>query len=234
VIVPLAALRSTVERLGGGDLAARAETDGHAEVGDVARAFNAIADELAASRARSQELAEELERQARTDPLTGIANRRAFDEQLARECASARRHGGDLSLLVIDVDGFKTINDAQGHAVGDAVLTRIAAICAAQRRAGDLVARIGGDEFAILLPRTPARGAEAVVAELERRITAEPVTAGGAPVAATAAIGVATAAHRADPDALLKAADADMYDRKRSGPYLANLAAVPSAPATAA
>jgi diguanylate cyclase (GGDEF)-like protein len=227
VIAPLAALRGTVERLGGGDLTVRADTDGYAEVGEVARAFNAMADELAASRARSEELTEELERQARTDPLTGIANRRAFDEHLARECANARRHGGDLSLLVLDVDGFKTINDAHGHAVGDAVLTRIASICAEQRRAGDLVARIGGDEFAILLPRTPMGGAESVVAELARRIAAEPVTAGGAPVAAAVAIGVATAAHRADPDALLKAADADMYHRKRSGP----LTAVPAAAA---
>jgi diguanylate cyclase (GGDEF)-like protein len=234
VIAPLAALRGTVHRLAAGDLTARAGTDGYAEVGEVARAFNAMADELAASRARGEALTEELERQARTDPLTGIGNRRAFDEHLARECANARRHGGDLSLLVLDVDGFKTINDAHGHAAGDAVLARIAAICAAQRRAGDLVARIGGDEFAILLPRTPARGAEAVVEELERRIAAEPATAGGAPVAATVAIGVATAAHRADPDALLKEADADMYGRKHSGPHHGDLAAVPPAPAAAA
>jgi diguanylate cyclase (GGDEF)-like protein len=231
VIDPLAALRGVAERLEAGDLAVRARTDGYAEVGEVGRALNAIADELAASRARSEELTEELERQGRTDPLTGIANRRAFDEHLARECANARRHGGDLSLLVVDVDGFKAINDAHGHAAGDAVLASIAAICATQRRAGDLVARTGGDEFAILLPRTPPRGAEAVVAELGRRIAAEQMIAGGARVAVAVAIGVATAAHRADPDALLKAADADMNGRRRFASQQAGLTALPAAAA---
>ncbi len=89
---------------------------------------------------------------AQRDPLTGLANRRAFEEALRREVARARRSGAPLAVAALDVDHFKRVNDAHGHAAGDAVLAAVAARAAAALRAGDLLARVGGEEFAALLP----------------------------------------------------------------------------------
>jgi diguanylate cyclase (GGDEF)-like protein len=217
VVVPLTHLRATVDSLTCGDLAARADAGGYGEVGELARAFNVMAEELAASRTRSVELTEELERQARTDALTGVANRRAFDEHLERECADAGRHGMPLSLLLLDLNDFKAMNDVHGHATGDAVLVRVAELCASQCRVADVVARIGGDEFAVLLPRTSAFGAEKFAARLQGLIAAETFKAGGDAIVVRTAIGIATASGRAKPDELLQAADVDMYRRKHPG-----------------
>jgi diguanylate cyclase (GGDEF)-like protein len=110
-----------------------------------------------------KELEDKLAALATLDGLTGIANRRRFDERLQEEWARARRDGTPLSLLLIDVDHFKTFNDQYGHQAGDACLQSIAQALAEQaRRPADLAARYGGEEFALILPNTDAAGCEQV------------------------------------------------------------------------
>ena len=110
---------------------------------------------------RVKRMADELRRTSTTDALTGVANRRRFDESLEREWLRARRAGAPLALLMIDVDHFKLFNDRYGHPAGDACLRSVAqALVGASLRPADLVARYGGEEFVVLLPQTPRGGAE--------------------------------------------------------------------------
>ena len=156
----------------------------------------------------------ELQELARSDALTGTANRRAFDERLHDELHRSRRHGHHLSLLLLDVDHFKDVNDEQGHDAGDRVLGELAGRVRQQLRDSDLLARLGGDEFAVLLPETDeARGRAA--AERVRRAVA------GAPLAGrsvTVSIGAAVvAAGAASPQRLARAADDALYQAKAAG-----------------
>ena len=107
-----------------------------------------------------------LTQQARSDPLTGLANRRAFDERVADEVARAQRRAQPVALVLLDVDRLKPVNDTRGHAAGDALLQAVAALLRDQARTIDLAARIGGDEFALLLPETDHAGAVTLVQRL--------------------------------------------------------------------
>ena len=112
---------------------------------------------------RVKHMSDELRRIATVDPLTGVANRRRFDESLEREWRRGQRTNDPLALLMIDVDHFKLFNDRYGHPIGDTCLRRVVnALSYASLRPGDLVARYGGEEFTVLLPQTPRRGAEHV------------------------------------------------------------------------
>jgi len=111
-----------------------------------------------------------LERQSREDALTSLANRRQFDERMAAEVERAQRYCNPLCLALIDIDHFKRINDSGGHALGDTVLVRIAALIAEHFRASDLVARIGGEEFAVIFPETSLAGAVAAVEKLRQHL----------------------------------------------------------------
>src|ERR1700694_1708824 len=116
---------------------------------------------------RVKHMADELRRTATTDALTGVANRRQFDESLEREWLRARRAGDPVSLLMIDVDHFKLYNDLYGHPKGDNCLRHVTqALLSACRRPADLVARYGGEEFVMLLPQTPRNGAEHIAREV--------------------------------------------------------------------
>ncbi len=155
---------------------------------------------------------------ATTDGLTGAMTRRAFRQEGSRLVALALRHGHDLACIMLDIDRFKAINDSRGHAGGDAVIRAVAGICTDRIRATDLVGRIGGEEFAILLPNTGEPGALEVAEKLRTAIEATPIAIAGEDVRVTASFGVASLGSSAgDLDSLLAHADRALYEAKRGG-----------------
>ncbi len=159
-------------------------------------------------------LAQERE-MARTDYLTGAFNGRSFNETAAAEIARARRHAHPFSVAYIDVDDFKQVNDRQGHSTGDRLLKTVADALRRNVRDVDTVARIGGDEFAVLMPETDARAAQVVMRRMRRRLLEETRRAGW-PI--TVSVGVVTFALPPDSvDDVLRAADDAMYSAKRGG-----------------
>jgi len=177
--------------------------------------------ELSLLNDRLEHLNQELSVLSRTDALTGLANRRAFDQRLAEEVSRAERHHVSLALLVVDVDHFKTYNDHYGHPAGDACLRQVAAAlleCAA--RPIDLVARLGGEEFAVLLPHQGSAEAMRVAERCLQAVEAAAIAHAGSPVAShvTVSVGVAASSRPAqEAAALLAAADAALYRAKRQG-----------------
>lgn len=169
---------------------------------------------------KNRELAQQaasLESIANTDALTGAATRRRLLEQGERQCALAGRDARPFSLLVLDVDHFKAVNDTHGHAAGDLVLRIVVACCHTQLRARDLLGRLGGEEFAILLPEADIDAAVRVAERIREGVAAMPMRLGEHTVRVTVSIGVAT--YRGAPrfDAMLAAADEALYRAKRSG-----------------
>jgi diguanylate cyclase (GGDEF)-like protein len=172
-------------------------------------------------------LEQELELLSLSDPLTGVFNRRRFDEALEAQLAYARRYGRGGALLIADLDRFKQVNDEFGHAAGDEALRAVARVLAANLRqtdtlardSGGLVARLGGDEFALLLPEVDAVAAEVVAARLVEAIAQEPLEVDGEELKLGISVGVATFDENGCPPAkdLLAAADRAMYVVKAAG-----------------
>lgn len=161
---------------------------------------------------------EEVSRRARTDALTGLANRRAFDEQLAQLVAHADRFGHSVSLILADVDHFKKVNDTWGHEAGDVVLKGIARTMQEAVRAVDVCARFGGEEIAILLPQTTLGGAVELADRLRKAVAAKPFLALGEEVSVTVSCGVACYPEGViTKEALFAAADRALYDAKNAG-----------------
>ena len=159
-----------------------------------------------------------VERQAVTDGLTELANRRQFEQALAGEISRAERFGGMLALILADLDDFKQVNDRYGHQAGDEVLRRFAAVLRETVRDVDLPARYGGEEFAVLLPQTDLAGAERLAERLRQSVAERPMTKRpGALVAVTASFGVAAFPEAATPAALFAAADEALYRAKAAG-----------------
>ncbi|RBY92573.1 sensor domain-containing diguanylate cyclase [Blastococcus sp. TF02A-30] len=158
---------------------------------------------------------EELRRQATTDPLTGLLNRTAFNEQLAA-AAAALDAGAPPAVLFVDVDDFKSVNDSLGHAAGDELLVTVAARLSADVRAEDVVARLGGDEFAVLLTSADGERLREVADRLLTSLRA-PMELSGTTVSVTASIGGALGAPGDTADRLLHRADTAMYAAKRGG-----------------
>jgi diguanylate cyclase (GGDEF)-like protein len=153
---------------------------------------------------------------ARTDALTGLANRRAAEERLQQETERAARYTRPLTALIADVDGLKTINDEHGHDAGDAVLNELAARLSRVVRATDLLARWGGDEFLMICPETDAEAAALVADRLVREAQGI-VEAGDARIACGLSVGWATATENVDARRLVRAADQALYFSKQTG-----------------
>jgi diguanylate cyclase (GGDEF)-like protein len=162
--------------------------------------------------------ADYLEDLATTDPLTKLYNRRHFETAARAELARFQRYFHPLSILILDVDHFKSINDRFGHAAGDTVLTAIADACRSVKRATDIAARIGGEEFAILLPETAEEAARSFAERLRHEISESAPIIEGEKLALTASVGVAMATrHTTRAAALLRSADEALYQAKRTG-----------------
>ncbi len=169
-----------------------------------------LAAELEASRARITDL----EARVDVDPLTETLNRRGFERELKRAIAYVKRYGVSAALVYIDLDEFKPVNDRHGHAAGDAVLIAVATALVRHVRASDVVARIGGDEFVVLLWNVSGPNATAKALALEAAVYATPVRWGSSTLAVGASAGMTLIGPLDAPAEVLARADAAMYARK--------------------
>jgi len=177
---------------------------------------------------------EETARQSVTDPLTGAGNFRHLTSTMAKEVERATRFNRPLSLLMLDLDHFKQVNDTQGHAFGDAVLREFARRLSGCLREVDVVARYGGEEFVVVLPETAAEGASAVAARIVEAVRREPFRAAGNTRTVTVSIGVASFPdHGRTSSELMRAVDGALYVAKNAGRDRWCLAGAPEAGATA-
>jgi diguanylate cyclase (GGDEF)-like protein len=155
--------------------------------------------------------------QARTDPLTGLANRRRFREVAEQELANTQRHKRVMGIMIVDLDNFKALNDHYGHHFGDLCLQAVAKACQSSVRAGDLAARFGGDEFILLLPDTDQAAADAIKLRLQENLQTHPVIEGElGPVVLSISVGIGLWQHddKCFNDTLQRA-DKNMYDEKK-------------------
>jgi two-component system, cell cycle response regulator len=158
------------------------------------------------------------QRMATTDGLTGLLNHRTFQGRLDEQLLAAQRYGRKLSLILGDIDHFKTVNDTHGHPTGDQVLREVARVLAREARTTDLVARYGGEEFAVVMPETDAAGAMVIAERIRERVGQMVTETSQGPLRVTMSIGVVTfpedGAHKAE---LVERADGCLYQAKRNG-----------------
>ncbi len=155
---------------------------------------------------------------ANHDPLTGLYNRRRFNQEIESQLGIARRYGLEFSLLFLDIDQFKDVNDSRGHRAGDDLLVELARVIRGSLRETDIVSRFGGDEFALLLPHTGEDAALTVAQSVLNGVRQHRFTAGNAPINVTVSIGASSyPAHSASADELLSCADVAMYEAKEQG-----------------
>ncbi len=176
----------------------------------LAAEVDALAAQLQDSRARILDL----EARVDVDPLTDVLNRRGFERELKRSLAYVKRYGTSAALIYIDLDGFKPVNDRHGHGAGDAVLKAIAAALVRSVRASDVVARIGGDEFAVLLWNVNGTNAAAKAGALEAAVYGTPVRWSSSTLVVGASAGVVLLGALDSPADVIARADAAMYARK--------------------
>ncbi|MEX2554427.1 MAG: EAL domain-containing protein [Actinomycetota bacterium] len=208
ITTPLKSLEEAATRLGGNDLSHRVTVTADDELARVGGALNAMAVKLKRSR-------EELQYQAFHDPLTGLPNRALFMERMEHAMARSLRRGTPLSVLYVDLDDFKAVNDSLGHETGDQVLVAVSDRLRTSIRAEDTAARLGGDEFGIMLEGSGPEGAAAVAREIARLLET-PLHLKAGDVSMRASVGVATWRGEEGLDELLRGADAAMYRAKFS------------------
>lgn len=176
--------------------------------------------ELDSAKGQLQEHAEQIEShmaEARTDGLCGVANRRAFDEELARHFRELDAEGRGFSLILLDVDHFKKFNDTHGHQAGDEVLRTTGKVLSENVRECDIVARYGGEEFAVIVPGASFHEAQGTAEKLREAVAAREIPFDGRTLHVTASLGVAEAARQQDPASLISGADQALYAAKANG-----------------
>jgi len=226
---PLSHITDVVERIGRGELGARVDVEAVKTLQSLGNNINAMAERVTLAHGELQQKVaqatdelrrrkEEAELLARMDSLTGIPNRRAFMQSAEQEVLRAQRYGSSLTVAVLDLDHFKSINDTFGHATGDQVLINRANLLTATVREVDVVGRLGGEEFAILMPGTPLPEAIQAIERIRQAFEQSPVSCNEQLVSATASFGVAEYPG-ADPtvDGLLAKADGALYLAKARG-----------------
>lgn len=160
----------------------------------------------------------ELLRLARTDSLTGVYNRHRFLERAARELRRARRYGSQLSVIMLDIDFFKKINDIHGHHAGDQVLRILAGACRDSLRESDFIGRLGGEEFGVVLPQTGQHGAHHVAERIRNMVDEMDFVVDGSSLSVTVSVGVTSSiSHHPPLDELLRLADRALYMAKEAG-----------------
>ena len=221
---PIGTLSEAVRRVSEGELGARAQVPNRSdEMALLTAGFNEMAEQIQHNTRHLEEQVaartEQLERLARTDGLTGLANHRFLREQLAAEVERAHRYGQPLAVLMIDVDHFKVYNDTNGHPEGDAVLRRFAGILRERLRSTDLPGRYGGEEFLVIMPSTPAEAALHVAAQLVVAMRSEPFVGAAAQPSGMVTISVGGAQLTAGESAeeLVQRADSELYEAKTGG-----------------
>ncbi|MBN2193853.1 MAG: diguanylate cyclase, partial [Polyangiaceae bacterium] len=207
---PLRETLTALETVAGGDLSPALPAGKTDEFGRIATSLN-----TAIGRMRSDR--EQIERLAATDPLTGLMNRRAFVATLQHEVVRSRRYGLPLTMLLIDIDHFKQVNDLHGHATGDLVLARVGKLLVAQLRTTDYVARWGGEEFVAALPHVGLDGAAVAAGRLRVACGEMDVALVATTLRVTLSIGIAELARDDTPQTLTDRADHAMYAAKRQG-----------------
>lgn len=212
-----------LDQLGPTVAAAARQRDGHI--------LRQSLDEIRQENRTLQSLIERLEAVAMVDPLTGVSNRRALDSHLGTLFASAGRYGSELACLMFDLDHLKAVNDRLGHAAGDELLRAAAAAMTTECRKSDIVARVGGDEFLVLLPHTPSSAAMHLAQRIQRtfKLNARPVASRLGPMGRKLGLSVGVSCTgmpgiRTQAD-LLNRADDTMYAAKRAAHERANAAA---------
>jgi diguanylate cyclase len=169
-------------------------------------------------RTQLQQTISELTELSLRDPLTGLYNRRGLSERLVEEVSRARRYGAPLSLVMVDIDHFKRINDTHGHAIGDVAIGHVARLLTRDRRVSDIVARYGGEELLLLLPHTPLDGALSLAERLRYLIEQTPFRTVRGEDNLTVSMGVAVfKLDMRQPEDLLQAADQALYRSKHGG-----------------
>jgi diguanylate cyclase (GGDEF)-like protein len=201
VLRPLGQLRVATNRIRAGDMHARLNWTRSDEIGMVARDFDRMADEL---------------REARKDPLTGLLNHRAFQERLGEELSRAEREGYPVSVVALDIDNFKEINDTWGHSSGDEALRELAECVRSELRASDICGRVGGDEFMAAFVRLDAASTQRVVARLRAKVASIDINASERAITVSAGI-AEFPRHTKVQEELLHLADGAMYWAKLDG-----------------
>jgi diguanylate cyclase (GGDEF)-like protein len=226
---PLGRIIAVVERIGQGDLGARVDLNADCVLYPLVRGINHMAENVAMTQdemlRRIDEATRELqiqkqnaEREARIDPLTGLNNRRAFLERAALELQRAARYNAPTALIMLDLDHFKVINDTYGHPVGDQVLVALASALFKSMREVDSVGRLGGEEFAILMPDTAAEAAIQAAERIRQAVEAMALDVEGRRITCTASFGIS--AFQPDDgsiDELFIRADRALYSAKQLG-----------------
>ena len=213
----LTTLTTAINAMAAGDLYQHVDEGAADEVGVLARMFNQMSRELFESRLRIETQTQMLRELSVRDDLTGLHNRRHFDDQAATAFAHARRYRRRLTVMMCDIDHFKTINDRFSHAMGDEVLRQVARILQANTRASDIVARYGGEEFAVVFTESEPEAAHGLAERIRERIEQHQWSEIDPELHVTVSIGLDSIVTRPNIAEMLAAADERLYQAKRSG-----------------